>query len=64
MSHRVILPYDPSWRALEWAKKHCSSYITNNAVERKYNRFFSRYYDIEYIFSNQKDAVLFSLRWL
>jgi len=64
MSHSVILPYDPTWCALEWAKKHCSSYITNNAVGKKHNSFFSRnYYDIEYVFGDEKDALMFRLRW-
>jgi len=27
----VTLPYDPEWKALEWAKKHCQSYISNQA---------------------------------
>lgn len=32
MSKTVILPYDPTWEALFWAKAHCKSYITNDTV--------------------------------
>ena len=54
MRTRVILPYDPEWRALRWAKKHCPSYITNQAdVNRK----------IVYYFSDEQEAMLFTLRW-
>lgn len=45
--------YEP----LEWAKANCPSYITNDAVQisgRYYYRFF---------FSDDRDKVLFALRW-
>ena len=48
--HRL---YEP----LEWAKKNCSSYITNDAVQVRgqyYYRFF---------FGNEKDRIWFALRW-
>jgi len=51
----VTLPYDPHWKELEWAKENCSSYITNSVGPD---------YSIVYYFSDEKDAVLFMLRWL
>lgn len=61
MSKIVVLPYDPTWRALEWAKVHCRSYITNYhgydpARPAKPNK-------IEYFFGDEQDATLFRLRW-
>ena len=52
----VTLPYDPVWEPLEWAKKNCSSYITN-AVHSCDNT------NIDYFFANEKDALMFLLRW-
>lgn len=57
MSTSVVLEYDPSWQALMWAKKNCSSYITNNSSLE------SDTYYIHYFFSEEKDAILFALRW-
>ena len=54
---KVTLPYDPAWSALEWAKKYCPSYITNTSPP-------TRPREIEYFFSEEKDAILFSLKWL
>ena len=56
----VTLPYDPHWKALEWAKENCLSYCTNSASGPATLQF----YDIVYYFSDEKDAVLFALRWL
>jgi len=64
LTYRVILPYDPTWQALDWAKAQCSSYITNQAIPGKHKSFHSRVYDIEYIFGNEGDAIAFSLKWL
>lgn len=47
----------PGFEPLQWAKKNCKSYITNDAVQKNgiyYYRFF---------FSNQKDVTMFTLRW-
>lgn len=47
----------PAYKPLEWAKKHCPSYITNDAIQKNgeyYYRFF---------FANEKDMALFILRW-
>jgi hypothetical protein len=57
----VTLPYDPSWKPLEWAKANCPSYITSDMHMDGYNTYdISK---IDYYFSNEKDATLFLLRW-
>jgi len=64
---KVTIPYDPDRKPLEWAKKHCSSYITNerhpyrNDVES--NGIIKRIVMINYFFSDEKDALMFLLRW-
>lgn len=57
--NKVTLHYDPTWRALDWAKKHCNSYITNAGGKRT-NRGFTT---IDYYFGDQRDATMFALRW-
>ena len=42
---------------LEWAKKHCPSYITNDAVQKQ-GEYYYRFY-----FSNERDRMWFVLRW-
>ena len=58
---KVTLPYDPFWTPLEWAKKHCSSYISND-IHKYGNSYDSS--RIDYFFSDEKDAMWFALRWL
>lgn len=58
---RVTLPYDPLWRALAWAKQHCTSYITTDQHCIGYNCYDSS--SIDYYFADEKDATLFLLRW-
>jgi hypothetical protein len=66
----VTLPYDPHWKALEWAKENCPSYCTNSAsgppkIHTSPGGWVTKYSnDIVYYFSDEKDAVLFALRWL
>jgi hypothetical protein len=55
MVMNVTLPYDPTWQALEWAKKNCPSYITNSA------EFGGKI--IYYYFGTEEDAVMFKLKW-
>lgn len=57
----VTLPYDPTWQALEWAKKHCPSYITNDVHPYGYNTYDRK--KIDYFFSDEKDVIWFKLRW-
>lgn len=59
--NKVTLPYDPVWTALDWAKKHCSSYITND-VHKNTGESGSGV-QIDYFFYDDRDAVFFSLKW-
>lgn len=65
MSTVVTLKYDPAWRPLDWAKKNCKSYITNNASNDQslLVRGFRQNYSINYHFGNERDAALFKLAW-
>ena len=57
----VTLPYDLFWRPLEWAKEHCPSYITNDIHTRGYNDYDVN--RIDYFFGNEKEALMFLLKW-
>ena len=46
------------FEALEWAKKNCVSYITNDAVQVR-GEYHYRFY-----FGKEQDRVAFILRWL
>jgi hypothetical protein len=64
----VTLPYDPDWKALAWAKEYCSSYITNKAsnttrLKRVSSSGWVNDSSIVYYFGDEKDALMFSLRW-
>jgi hypothetical protein len=61
MSVHVTLPYDPTWKALEWAKKNCKSYVTNQTHQDGYNTYDQN--KIDYFFSKETDAVLFAMKW-
>lgn len=63
MSKTVILPYDPTWEALFWAKAHCKSYITNDTVPETPANIYPRVYKIEYFFADERDATWFRLMW-
>lgn len=56
----VTLPYDPVWEPLEWAKRYCPSYITND-IHKHGNSYDNK--RIDYFFENEKDAMWFVLRW-
>lgn len=65
MSVIVTLPWSPAWEALEWAKKHCPSYITND-VHTYINTDGVELGDvdrIDYYFGDEKEALMFRLRW-
>ena len=61
MGMTVTLPYDPEWTALAWAKEYCPSYITNEVHIN--NGEFGKGVCIDYCFSDEKDLILFKLRW-
>ena len=54
----ISLPYDPEWLALAWAKEYCPSYINNG-----YSSYSSEDNTIDYYFYDERDAVMFALRW-
>ena len=59
----VTLPYDPLWRAVDWAREHCPSYITNDAhmIGYNYNSYDNTY--IDYFFGDKNEALMFKLKW-
>ena len=61
MSTKITLPYDSDWQALNWALKHCRSYITNDAYV---SADHSDQYYVNYYFGDERDATAFALRWL
>jgi hypothetical protein len=61
MSIHVTLPLDTLWRALEWAKANCPSYITNDMHMNGYNTYDTT--KIDYFFGTEQDALMFRLRW-
>jgi hypothetical protein len=74
MKNYVVIPYDPTWQALAWAKKHCPSYITNDrmvnppswmqlAGTRSYPDHNTEDVRIRFYFGNERDATAFALKW-
>jgi hypothetical protein len=66
MKNYVVIPYDPTWRALEWAKEHCPSYITNDSTPgppRYYTTYSSHDIKIRFYFGDERDATAFALKW-
>lgn len=66
----VTLPYDPYdfGKALTWARNHCPSYNTYSvcAHVKMETDPGDRQVDIDritYYFDEEKDAILFALRW-
>lgn len=61
MNNYVDLPapilYVAEYEPLEWAKKNCKSYITNNAVQKE-GKYYYRFF-----FSDEKDIAWFRLMW-
>lgn len=53
-------PFKETEEVLEWSKKHCPSYITNDAVFRsdEYGDWYYRFY-----FGDERDYILCQLRW-
>lgn len=57
----VTLSYSPLWEPLDWAKKNCPSYITNDLHCDGYNTYDRT--KIDYFFGEEEDAILFKLTW-
>ncbi len=62
MAITITLPHDQNWAALEWAKEHCPSYITNDLHQDGYNTYDNT--RIDYFFGNKEEAVIFKLKWM
>jgi len=63
---KITISYDPAWLPLEWAKKYCPSYITNDAEPVDPKRSLSdksNHIYINYYFSDERDAITFAVRW-
>lgn len=54
----VTNPFDHTEKMLVWAKVNCPSYIKNDVVEKSRDNWHHRFY-----FGNEKDYLLFVLRW-
>lgn len=52
-------PKDFFWtyQPLNWAKEHCKSYLTTDAVQKEGNYYY------RFFFSDEKDIAWFKLRW-
>jgi hypothetical protein len=61
MDMTVTIPLSSSWQALTWAKEHCPSYITNDMHMDGYNTYDKN--KLDFHFSEEKDAIMFMLRW-
>lgn len=57
----VTIPYSPLWAPALWAKEQCPSYIGNDIHMDGYNTFDNS--KVDYFFSDEKDAMMFILRW-
>jgi hypothetical protein len=63
MATIVTLPYDQSdIQAFVWAKEHCPSYITIDHHQCGYNSYDVN--RIDYFFGDDRDALIFTLKWL
>ncbi len=63
----VTLPFNEQWEeAVVWAKRNCPSYITNDTSRIIILDIVSMYpyrTVVNYYFGDEKDAVMFQLRW-
>jgi hypothetical protein len=53
----VSLPFRRTESMLDWAKAHCSSYITNDTTKDDQDWYY-RFY-----FGDERDYLMFKLRW-
>ncbi len=63
MSYTVTLPCDPVEPRNNWAKENCPSYITNVLDYVYQGGGWTPELSIKYYFGEEKDAVMFTLRW-
>lgn len=53
----ILKDFEKTLPPLEWVKKNCPSYITNTVVQ-KHDENYYRYY-----FYNDRDRMMFALKW-
>lgn len=64
MSIVVTIPYDPLWKPLDWVKENCPSYITRDVWKEEDGTIdIYHNYRINYYFYDEKDAIVFKLKW-
>ena len=63
MNYIVTLGWTKEEEALTYAKKYCPSYITNNVNLVKHKDKLSEVC-VDYHFVDEKDALMFRLRWV
>lgn len=76
MKNYVVIPYDPTWKALDWVYEHCPSYITNDRMDhgskspswpppgpRPYPDHGIEDIKIRFYFGDERDATAFALKW-
>ena len=64
MTYAISLPYEPintrlNVERINWARMNCSSY-QHNYVNLPYKKGFTT---IDFVFDDEKDAIMFALRW-
>ena len=62
MRYTITLPHEYEWNASEWAKEHCPSYLSATAHIRAGRNLPAS--KVEYHFADEKDAAIFTLRWI
>lgn len=51
----------PKYEPLEWVKKNCPTYITNDAIQKQGLYYYRFYFQANN--EGDKDRTMFSLRW-
>ena len=59
MRIKVTLPHIHSWHARNWASDNCESYLSCTI----YGTFGTDNSFVEYYFEEEKDMILFALKW-
>jgi len=63
MSNYVTVHYRKYNDALEWAKKYCPGYITNDYHQCGPDEFSPSYYDFFFSLNTEEDMTAFKLHW-
>ena len=62
MRHTVTLPFIYEWHPTSWAQEHCPSYLS--ATAHLYAGRNLPESKVDYHFEDEKDAAIFTLRWI